>query len=129
MTIPDINGLRNDILMELATSKASNGNPANVIDICKKIQPLTDWKEEAELARSAAWLLVRASPPLAKRVSDSDRPGAMLIALTAAGKSEASTLAGQPRTHIQKLLAVIKKDWIAILALVVSIFALFRDSN
>ncbi|MGC5276212.1 hypothetical protein ACPXAM_24040, partial [Escherichia coli] len=80
-----------------------------------------------ELARSAGWLLVNNAPPLAKRVMDSEKPGALFLALTAAGKSAASKIyiQQQPPTFRQKLQAVPRSDWIALAAFVVSVIALF----
>lgn len=124
MTSPDINDLRDSLLLELSALKANNRNPFEVIDICKKIRPEVDWKTENALGRSAAWLLIRATPPLAKRVPDNTRPGAILLALTAAGKSQASILRARPRTKMQKTWAWIKHHWIAVVTLVVGIAAL-----
>ena len=105
MSVPDINSLRDDLLLELAKRKANNGNPGHVGEICKELRSDIDWRLNHELARSAGWLLVRSDPPLAKRVSDSDRPAALLLALTAAGKSKASELqaARQPLSFGQRI--------------------------
>jgi hypothetical protein len=105
VNLPDINALRDDMLVELANRSANNGNPISVVELCAKLRSDIDWKANNELARSAGWLLVHHSPPLAKRVVDSDRPNALLLALTALGKSEASRLhlAQQPLGFTDKL--------------------------
>jgi hypothetical protein len=126
--IHDINALSDDLLIELAKRKATNGKPQNVSEICADLRPEIDWSSEKDLARSAGWLLVNGTPPLAKTVHDSARPGAMLLALTAAGKAAASRLheAQQPLTISQKFLAVPRSDWIAITAILISLVALFK---
>jgi hypothetical protein len=82
------------------------------------------------LARSAGWLLVRNIPPLEKRVG-SEKPGAMFLALTAAGKAAASRayIAQQPPTFRQRLQAVSRSDWIALAAFVVSVLALLKPGS
>lgn len=74
------------------------------MEICAALHPDIDWASENELARSAGWLLVRNDPRLAKTVTDSDRPGAMFLALTAAGKSRASEIesAKKPKSCWQR---------------------------
>jgi hypothetical protein len=131
MNIPDINSLRDDLLIELARLKANNASPADVMKICSKLRTEYDWSSDWELARSAGWLLVRNQPPLAKKTTDSDRPGAMLLALTAAGKAEASRLnkSRQPLSLMQRVKAFSRSDWIALGAFVVSVIALFKPGS
>jgi hypothetical protein len=128
VSIPDINSLRDDLLIELAPRRATNGSPQNVVLVCQSLRPDIDWVENRDLARSAGWLLVRNEPPLAKTVLDSEKPGAMLLALTAQGKSRASEMfeASKPKTLIQKVAEVPRSDWISILALIVSAIALLK---
>ena len=126
LSVPDINSLSEELLVALAMRNATNGNPGHVREICAELRPDMDWSSHPQLASSAGWLLVRNSPPFAKKVMDTDRPGAMLLALTAAGKSQASRLynAQQPLSLWQKLTMVPRSDWIAFWALVVSVGAL-----
>jgi len=131
MSIPDINSLRDDLLIELARLKANNTSPADVAKICSALRPEYDWASDWELARSAAWLLVRSQPPLAKKVTDSDRPAAMLLALTAAGKAEASRLdkSREPLSLMEHIKAFSRSDWIALGAAAVSLVALFKPGS
>ena len=126
--VPDINLMRDELLVELAKRNATNGSPVEVTEICIELRPEIDWSQENELARSAGSLLVRAEPPLAKTVLDSDKPWAMLLALTAAGKSAASALhlAKQPKTIFMRVQSVTRSEWISIIALFVSVIALFK---
>jgi hypothetical protein len=105
MTLPEINMLRDELLLELAKRNANNGSPSSVIELCAELRSDIDWVANNDLARSAGWLLVRHVPRLAKRVVDSERPNALLLALTAQGKSEASRihLAQQPLGLVEKL--------------------------
>ncbi len=129
MSLPDINALRNDMLVELANRNANNGNPVSAVELCGELRPDIDWVANNDLARSAGWLLIRHSPPLAKRVNDSDRPNAMLLALTAPGKSEASRIhtARQPLGFADKLASdkvqKISTLLVSLVSLVVSIAA------
>ena len=122
MSIPDINLLRDDLLVELARRRANNRNPGHVLEICAALRPEIDWASEYELSRSAGWLLVRSDPRLAKIVNDSDRPGAMFLALTAAGKSRASEIASanRPKPLWQRIQ---DSNW-AMWSVVIAAFAL-----
>lgn len=130
MILPDINALRDEMLLELAKRNANNGNPISAVELCSELRTDIDWSANKELARSAGWLLIRHNPPLAKRVIDSAQPNAMFLALTALGKSEASRLQlrQKPLSMTDKLVSEkvqkISTLIISVLSLGVSIAAL-----
>ena len=97
MSVPEIKELRDSLLLELERLQANNRNPQNAVVICHSLHPDVDWNDNRELARSAAWLLVRNDLPLAKTVPDSEKPNALLIALTAQGKLRASEIRSERR--------------------------------
>ncbi|WP_209347544.1 hypothetical protein [Pontixanthobacter sp. CEM42] len=106
MSEPDINQIRDRLLLELVRRNATNQKPMNPLIVSEEIWPDVDWKNQAATVRSAAFLLTKNEPKFAKRVIDSEGPGLVLIAQTAAGKSAAAHLEASPETNTSP-----SRDW------------------
>jgi hypothetical protein len=129
MNILDIDRLRDDLLLELARTKATIGNPGDVIEILAKLHPERDLYANRTEARSAGWLLVNNSPPLAKTVGKTGLSEPLMLALTASGRSHAFKLyqSKQPLYKFKWIKSISRSEWISVAALVVAIIALFRS--
>ncbi|WP_428628231.1 hypothetical protein [Sphingopyxis sp.] len=102
---PNLNVLRDDLLVALAAQGSSNTKPLSPIAVLREARSDVNWDENPQLARDAGWLLIRNEPSFARSIRDSDKPAMMLLALTAAGKARASEIseARKPLTWKQRL--------------------------
>ncbi|MBX7488851.1 hypothetical protein K3177_10030 [Qipengyuania sp. GH25] len=116
------------LLLALRTGKHFKRNPGDVIELLSQhLEPSESEEDSGNEARASARRLV--ADGLAISVPDTYRPNRPYLRITDDGMAYADILAenNRERTLLERIKAVPRSDWIALVAVAVSLIALLKD--